>query len=86
MMFKVLAVEHPDIRVLNYDPGLVNTDMYGYLSSSVVDPRTADYLAGVENDGMLLSAEETADVLWKTLEQDVFESGARVDYYGQVSQ
>lgn len=79
MYFKVLAKEEKSICVLNYSPGMVQTDMAKNLLTQLdVINRTQ------EKDKMLkqaLKPEQTVQKMFSVLEEHLFESGDIVDYY-----
>ncbi|KAL5007881.1 hypothetical protein ScPMuIL_016687 [Solemya velum] len=78
MFFRVLAVEEPDIRVLNYDPGLVLTDMMRQ-AGETKDP---DFRAYCEEliGGKAISTDSTVNKLIEILQKNGFETGAQVNY------
>ena len=83
MYFKVLALEEPEMIVLNYSPGPVETDMtvdvQGRSCSSVVQ----NYFKGIRDDSSILSTEQTTEKFLHVLEGGKFESGDHVDYYDE---
>ena len=46
MFFKVLAAEEPSIRVLNYAPGPIDTDMQTYLRENLGDSENRTMIKG----------------------------------------
>ena len=80
MFFRVLAAEHPELRVLNYSPGPLVTDMTRKVASTTTDPDVQKmFQDGV--DGGFLTCAATVERLIGLLEGDKFESGAHVDYF-----
>ncbi|XP_037072465.1 LOW QUALITY PROTEIN: sepiapterin reductase-like [Pollicipes pollicipes] len=83
MFFRVLAAEHPELRVLSYAPGPLVTDMSREIARSSADPDVkqafSDGLAG-----SFLTCQTTVDRFIGLLESDKFESGAHVDFYDEV--
>ncbi|KAI1294813.1 Sepiapterin reductase [Halotydeus destructor] len=74
--FRSVAHEHADIRVLNYSPGPVETDMHRTLRASshvmeMFDPEK----------NLVLTTDTTVKQLLNILEADSFENGAHVDYF-----
>uniref|UniRef100_A0A4W6DGD2 Sepiapterin reductase n=1 Tax=Lates calcarifer TaxID=8187 RepID=A0A4W6DGD2_LATCA len=67
MIFRVLAEEEPDLRVLNYSPGPLDTAMKSF----------SDMFA----QGQLLTCEESCAKLMKVLLDDNYTSGAHIDIY-----
>lgn len=84
MYFKVLAEENPTLRVLNYSPGPVKTDMVVEVINNVQDSDTKDmFISLVEND-TILSLEQTTKRIIQLLDEGKFASGQRVDYYDDI--
>ena len=81
MLFKTVAAEEPDVRVLSYAPGPVDTAMYRDICQNSVDPEFREMMIGVEKSNQLVKPDETAAALAKFLTEDSFESGAHVDYF-----
>ncbi|XP_056320470.1 sepiapterin reductase b [Danio aesculapii] len=81
MMFRVLAEEEPDVRVLSYAPGPLDTDMQlqARCFSGNVELRRS--FSSMFSDGQLLSCEESGAKLMKLLLDDQYPSGAHLDYY-----
>ncbi|XP_046437830.1 sepiapterin reductase-like [Daphnia pulex] len=74
MFFKVLAKEEPDVRVLNYAPGPVETNMRTQLLHQ-------SWTEEIKSGGLGLTTEMTCDRLMAILAGDSYASGAHVDYY-----
>uniref|UniRef100_A0A4W6DHD5 Sepiapterin reductase n=1 Tax=Lates calcarifer TaxID=8187 RepID=A0A4W6DHD5_LATCA len=68
MIFRVLAEEEPDLRVLNYSPGPLDTAMQMSFSDMFAQ-------------GQLLTCEESCAKLMKVLLDDNYTSGAHIDIY-----
>ncbi|KAI4871675.1 hypothetical protein NFI96_031105 [Prochilodus magdalenae] len=81
MMFRVLAEEEPELRVLNYAPGPLDTDMQVQARSSSADPNLKNTLADLHSQGRLLTCEESVAKLIKVLLEDDYPSGAHLDFY-----
>ncbi len=84
LFFKTLAVEETggNVRVLNYAPGPLDTDM---LTEVLTDPRTLptlkDRVEGMREAKQLLDPDDSAKKLVDILEKDEFQSGEHLDYY-----
>ncbi|KAL5006976.1 hypothetical protein ScPMuIL_015782 [Solemya velum] len=78
MFFRVLAVEEPDIRVLNYAPGLVLTDMLREAGESK-DPGVRAFFEEMIG-GKAISTDSSANKLIEILKKNMFETGAHVNY------
>ncbi|KFP76815.1 Sepiapterin reductase, partial [Apaloderma vittatum] len=81
MMFQVLALEEPDIRVLNYAPGPLDTDMQLLARTKTRDPEIRQYFRSLQETGQLIDCTVSAQKLLNLLEEDNFGSGAHVDFY-----
>ncbi|XP_067835461.1 sepiapterin reductase-like [Heptranchias perlo] len=83
MMFRVLAAEEPDVRVLNYAPGPLDTEMQEKARSESADPELRQAFTSMHQNGRLVDCRDSAGKLVDILVRDEFESGAHVDYYDQ---
>ncbi|CAN9504695.1 unnamed protein product [Ophioblennius macclurei] len=81
MTFKVLAEEEPDVRVLNYAPGPLDTAMHLEARSHTADLDTKKSLSDMFAEGKLLTCEESCAKLLKLLLEDKFTSGDHIDIY-----
>ncbi|NXT32860.1 SPRE reductase, partial [Pelecanoides urinatrix] len=81
MMFQVLALEEPDVRVLNYAPGPLDTDMQLLARTKTRDPEMRQYFQSLQESGQLIDCTVSAQKLVNLLEEDTFCSGAHVDFY-----
>ncbi|XP_062289960.1 sepiapterin reductase a [Scomber scombrus] len=81
MMFKVLAEEEPDVRVLSYAPGPLDTDMHLVARSKTADPNVRKSLSDGFSQGQVLTCEASCAKLMKLLLEDKYTSGAHIDVY-----
>nr|XP_046231837.1 sepiapterin reductase a [Scatophagus argus] len=81
MMFRVLAEEEPDLRVLNYSPGPLDTDMQMAARSVTADPSLRKSFSDMFAQGRLLTCEASCAKLMKLLLEDTYTSGAHIDVY-----
>uniref|UniRef100_A0A8C7XA27 Sepiapterin reductase n=1 Tax=Oryzias sinensis TaxID=183150 RepID=A0A8C7XA27_9TELE len=81
MMFRVLAEEEPELRVLNYSPGPLDTEMQQEARSRTADPEVKIAFSDMKTRGQLLTCEESCAKLMKVLLEDGFSSGAHIDVY-----
>ncbi|KAL4005246.1 hypothetical protein ACER0C_004959 [Sarotherodon galilaeus] len=81
MMFQVLALEEPDVRVLSYSPGPLDTAMQVEARSRSADPSIRKLFSDQFAEGKLLSCEASCAKLMKLLLEDSYTSGAHVDVY-----
>ncbi|XP_078673531.1 sepiapterin reductase-like [Branchiostoma floridae x Branchiostoma belcheri] len=84
MFFKVMAAEEPDVRVLNYSPGPMLTDMAQTVRSCGVKIVEDGYKT-MESQGMIQSPEDPAKHLLTLLEEGNFKSGAFLDVFDRFS-
>lgn len=85
MFFRTLALEEPDILVLNYAPGPCATDMQKDCREQSADPETKQMFIDALNSGGLLSPQTSIDKLCEVLTSK-FESGAHIDFYDEIKQ
>ncbi|XP_051889111.1 sepiapterin reductase-like [Pristis pectinata] len=83
MMFNVLAAEEPDVRVLNYAPGPLDTGMQEQARSETGDPELRRTFEAMHRRGQLIDCQESARKLVDILARDEFKSGAHIDYFDQ---
>lgn len=76
MFHCVLAAENPGVRVLNYSPGPLDTEMQAEVRNRGIH---------VMDKTMLVTPEDSADTLVKLLHDDKYTSGAHIDYYDMLS-
>ncbi|XP_029941554.1 sepiapterin reductase a [Salarias fasciatus] len=81
MTFRVLAEEEPDVRVLSYSPGPLDTDMQREARSHTADPDIRKSFSDMFSEGQLLSCQASCAKLLKLLLEDAFTSGDHVDVY-----
>ncbi|XP_003737249.1 sepiapterin reductase [Galendromus occidentalis] len=80
MYFSCLAEENPGIRILQYSPGPLDTDMMDQLRKSALDDVVA-IAKVVKESGTLLTVEQTTSKLCEIIEEGAYESGAHLDYF-----
>ncbi|XP_017295613.1 sepiapterin reductase a [Kryptolebias marmoratus] len=81
MAFRVLAEEEPDLRVLSYSPGPLDTAMQAEARSKTADPNIKQSFSDLFAQGQLLTCEESCSKLMKVLLEDSFTSGAHIDVF-----
>ncbi|XP_065560079.1 sepiapterin reductase-like [Artemia franciscana] len=84
MFFKVLALEEPNINVLNYAPGPVETDMVANIVENTWDESLANANTTMRENGTILAPETTAKRLVKILDDRKYSSGDHVDYFDDI--
>ncbi len=78
----VIAVENPDVRVLSYSPGAVDTDMLRSIRDTSFSENTSDKIGQLYEDKKVLSTQESIAKLVRILSEDKFENGANIDFHG----
>ncbi|XP_043952089.1 sepiapterin reductase a [Gambusia affinis] len=81
MMFKVLAEEEPELRVLSYSPGPLDTNMQVEARTRTADPSIKKTFSNMFAQGQLLTCEASSAKLMKLLLEDKFTSGEHVDVF-----
>ncbi|MCI4394314.1 hypothetical protein PGIGA_G00167310 [Pangasianodon gigas] len=81
MMFRVLAKEEPELRVLSYAPGPLDTDMQLHARSNTADDNIRKSTTAMHAEGRLLTCEESVGKLIKVMLKDDYASGAHLDFY-----
>ncbi|XP_041476928.1 sepiapterin reductase-like [Lytechinus variegatus] len=86
MLFKTIALEEPDVRVLSYNPGPVDTAMFKDMQTNSASAECRKMLEVTESEQKLLQPDQTASRLLSILEKDAFESGAHVSYNDDLAE
>ncbi|CAG14282.1 unnamed protein product, partial [Tetraodon nigroviridis] len=81
MMFRVLAAEEPELRVLSYAPGPLDTDMFSAARATTADPGLRRTFSDMSAQGRVLTPEQSCSKLMELLLEDTYQSGAHVDFY-----
>lgn len=81
MMFRVLAEEEPDLRVLNYSPGPLDTAMQMEARTRTGDPNIKRSFSDMFAEGQLLTCEASCTKMMQVLLEDNYNSGAHVDVF-----
>ncbi|PIK57651.1 hypothetical protein BSL78_05426 [Apostichopus japonicus] len=80
MYFRVVALEEPQVKVMNFNPGFVNTEMFSGLQGSVMPILDVkDFF--FQSNLTFLKPEESAGAMLTAVEEDQFESGATILSY-----
>ncbi|XP_076470657.1 sepiapterin reductase-like [Babylonia areolata] len=83
MFFKTVAMEEEDLRVLSYSPGPVETAMTDAIITSE-DEGVRSWAKNAKAEKSLLTCDTSINKLVQILEKNVFESGARIDYFDEI--
>eukprot|EP00656_Telonema_subtile_P035864 TRINITY_DN39820_c0_g1_i1.p1 TRINITY_DN39820_c0_g1~~TRINITY_DN39820_c0_g1_i1.p1 ORF type:complete len:260 (-),score=76.95 TRINITY_DN39820_c0_g1_i1:48-827(-) len=70
-----------DVRVLNYAPGPLDTEMQAQIRDVMPDVPLRSVFDGMHKEGKLLTAEESAHTLGLLLQEDSYKTGSHVDFY-----
>ncbi|KAJ7382836.1 hypothetical protein OS493_032472 [Desmophyllum pertusum] len=81
MMCQVLAKEEPNVRVLNYAPGPLLTDMYEEILTTCGNQEMVEMFNTSKEQNKALSPDESAGKLMQILKENTFTSGSHVDYF-----
>ena len=84
IFFKVFALENPEVNVLNYSPGPVETDMYYQVCTETSDKEVQSSFNDLLVKRAVLTCEQTVNRLLKVLENRKYKSGDHVDYYDEL--
>jgi sepiapterin reductase len=88
MFYNVVASENnPEfVRVLNYAPGPLDTDMQQELRNIEVgiDPEIKANFLAMKSEGTLIHPDISADKCARLVIEELFVSGAHVDYFDEV--
>jgi len=80
MLFKVMALENPQIRILNYAPGPLHTDMFNCIRDTTYDGEVKSMFEGITP----LECKTSSDKLVGILVQDKYKSGDHLDYFDEL--
>lgn len=86
MFHKVLALEQEKnevkIRVLNYAPGPLDTDMQKEIrESATVDEETRKYFATMKEEKKLVNPDDSAEKMIRVILATNYDNGAHIDYF-----
>jgi len=79
MFFATLALENESVRVISYEPGLMETDLVRNMLAK--RPEKADRFAQLKASGSMVDPAMTAKNLVAILDKDTFKSGGHVDVH-----
>ncbi|XP_020282182.1 sepiapterin reductase [Pseudomyrmex gracilis] len=84
MYFKVFALENPDVDVLSYSPGPVDTDMFEMAREKIVDSNARKLFNDMREKNTVLTTEQTVNRLVQVLKVHKYKSADHVDYYDEL--
>ncbi|KAL6051595.1 Adenosine kinase [Balamuthia mandrillaris] len=80
----VLAKEKPEVRVLSYAPGVMDTDMQRIIREVSTHKEQKEYFTRLHNEGRVQSPVVPARKLVQVLAENSFESGAHLDFVNDL--
>lgn len=80
LYFKVLSSEFPNVKVLNYAPGPVETDMTDLIINDAL-PSVKEWFINARAENKLVSCEDSCRKLLNVLQESKYNSGDHVDYF-----
>ncbi|XP_011495733.1 PREDICTED: sepiapterin reductase [Ceratosolen solmsi marchali] len=84
MYFKVFAEEHPNVNVLNYSPGPVETKMFQTIIEDVGDVELKTQFQNKRKNNQVLTTDQTTKRLVEVLSKKNYKSGDHVDYRDEL--
>ncbi|KZC10335.1 PREDICTED: sepiapterin reductase [Dufourea novaeangliae] len=84
MFFKVFALENPQVNVLNYSPGPVETDMLHEVCEQHADQEVKAHMNELVTKKIVLTCKQTVTRLLEILKDHKYTSGDHVDYYDEL--
>ena len=82
MLFRCIAEENPEMRVLVYSPGPLQTDMTNDILKNMCFKKTLEMFTHIK----LLKPEDSVAVLFKLLRNDKYKSGQYIDVFEILKQ
>ncbi|XP_019631736.1 PREDICTED: sepiapterin reductase-like [Branchiostoma belcheri] len=80
MMFKVMAQEEPHIRILNYNPGPLETELKTTVMIEAADDGVREEIRRLRDNNQLIDPDMPARKLVQLLKEDLFKSGEVVNF------
>lgn len=77
-------MENPDVNVLSYAPGPVETDMFHTVCENMVDPEAKKKFNELRTMKTVLTPEQTVNRLVQILRECKYKSADHVDYYDEL--
>lgn len=78
---QVFALENPDVNVLSYSPGPVDTDMFQTVCETINNPETKERLIHSRQTNTVLTTEQTVNRLLEILKEQKYNAADHVDYF-----
>jgi sepiapterin reductase len=77
-------LENPDVNVLSYAPGPVDTDMFSIACEKCIDPDSKKTFNSLRETKTVLTTEQTVNRLIQVLKEHKYKSADHVDYYDEI--
>lgn len=84
MYFKVLATENPELNILNYSPGPIDTSMYRQIADDCWAEEARNMSKALLENKTTVKMEDSVQKLADTLKNRSYSSGGRIDYFDRV--
>ncbi|KAI4456241.1 sepiapterin reductase [Holotrichia oblita] len=84
LYFSVLAIEEPNINVLKYCPGPVDTAMFNEVIEKAQNIELKTQFTEMKNNETVLTTKQTIGKLFEILESGKYKSGDLIDYFDRV--
>ena len=84
MYFRCLAEEFPNLLILNYSPGPVESDMTVYAQSSSASSEVSGMFKSLRDQGTILTTEMTTKKFLDVVKNGKYANGGHVDYYDEL--
>lgn len=83
ILMEVLGKENPQVRLLNYSPGPVDTAMYKTIMKELYSPEGVGVFKDAIASGKLLSPEQSIAKLVAIVKEDSYSNACTIDYYDE---
>ncbi|XP_011706810.1 PREDICTED: sepiapterin reductase-like isoform X2 [Wasmannia auropunctata] len=80
----VFALENPDVNVLSYSPGPIDTDMFTTVCEKIADLKSRKMFNEMKEKKFLLTTEQVVNGLVQVLNEHKYNSADRVGYYEEM--
>lgn len=84
MYFRCLAEEFPNLLILNYSPGPVESDMTVYAQNSSASTEVSGMFKSLRDQGTILTTEMTTRKFLDVVRAGKYSNGGHVDYYDDL--
>lgn len=84
LFVQVFALENPDVNVLNYAPGPVDTNMFRMVCETIADSKAKKMYNEMKEKKTVLTTEQTINRLVQILKERKYNSADHVDYYDKL--